>query len=54
MRIPDKLIDYVILHELTHTIVKNHSNVFWETLEKVCENSKQLDRELKNYNLSIF
>lgn len=54
MRIPDKLIDYVILHELTHTIIKNHSNVFWETLEKVCENSKQLDRELKNYNLSIF
>ena len=54
MRIPDKLIDYVILHELTHTIVKNHSSVFWETLEKVCENSKQLDRELKNYNLSIF
>ena len=54
MRIPDKLIDYVILHELTHTIVKNHSNVFWENLEKVCENSKQLDKELKNYNLSIF
>lgn len=54
MRIPDKLIDYVILHELTHTIVKNHGNVFWETLEKVCENSKLLDRELKNYNLSIF
>ena len=54
MRIPDKLIDYVVLHELTHTIIKNHSNVFWETLEKVCENSKQLDRELKNYNLSIF
>ena len=54
MRITNKLIDYVILHELTHTIVKNHSNVFWETLEKVCENSKKLDRELKNYNLSIF
>ena len=35
-------------------IVKNHGNVFWETLEKVCENSKRLDRELKNYNLSIF
>ena len=54
MRIPDKLIDYVILHELTHTVVKNHSNIFWETLEKVCENSKNLNRELKNYNLSIF
>ena len=35
MRIPDELIDYVILHELAHTIVKNHSKEFWEILEKV-------------------
>ena len=54
MRLPDRLIDYVILHELTHTVVKNHSKVFWESLEKICENSKSLDKELKNYHLSIF
>lgn len=54
MRIPYDLIDYVILHELAHTIVKNHSNVFWDTLENICENSKKLDKELKNYSLIIF
>ena len=54
MRISNKLIDYVILHELVHTKVKNHSSKFWETLEKHCPNSKILDKELKKYSLRIF
>ena len=54
MRISNELIDYVILHELVHTKVKNHSSKFWETLEKHCPNSKSLDKELKKYSLRIF
>lgn len=54
MRISNELIDYVILHELVHTKVKNHSSKFWETLEKHCPNSKILDKELKKYTLRIF
>ena len=54
MRISNELIDYVILHELVHTKVKNHSLKFWETLEKYCPNSKILDKELKKYSLRIF
>ena len=54
MRISNELIDYVILHELVHTKVKNHSSKFWETLEKHCPNSKILDKELKKYSLRIF
>ena len=54
MRIPDELIDYVILHELAHTLVKNHSSEFWNVLEAICPNSKVLDKKLKNFNLNIF
>jgi predicted metal-dependent hydrolase len=47
----DELIDYVILHELVHTKVKNHSRKFWDELERVLPNSRMLNRELKNIKL---
>lgn len=54
MRLREELIDYVILHELVHTKVKNHSREFWTTLEIHCPKSKSLDKELKNFSLRIF
>ncbi len=47
----DELIDYVILHELVHTKVKNHSRKFWDELEKVLPNSRMLNHELKNIRI---
>lgn len=49
--LPDKLRDYVILHELVHTRVKNHGPEFWDTLEKVCPRARQSAREMKRYPL---
>ncbi len=37
-----------MLHELTHKKNKNHSNIFWEEIEKICPNSKIKGRELRN------
>lgn len=54
MRLPNHLIDYVLLHELAHTKVKNHSRMFWDFLESICPNSKLLDREMKQYNTKIY
>lgn len=47
MRLPDHLIDYVILHELVHTEVKNHSLVFWGRLGEVCPQVCFLRKELR-------
>lgn len=41
------VIDYLVLHELTHTIHKNHSTQFWNTLEKYCPNYLELRNKLK-------
>ncbi len=47
MRLSDHLIDYVMLHELVHTEVKNHSSAFWDRLAKVCPNVQLLRKELR-------
>lgn len=54
MRLPDALCDYVILHELAHTVEKNHGPRFWALLDQVCGNAKALDKKLKAYRISIF
>ncbi len=47
MRLPDHLIDYVILHELVHTEVQNHSKVFWSRLGEVCPDVCSFRKELR-------
>ena len=54
MRLPNHLIDYVILHELVHTKVKNHSRDFWQLLDIVSGNAKKLDKEVKEYSIEIY
>jgi predicted metal-dependent hydrolase len=54
MRLPQHLCDYVILHELAHTVEKNHGKGFWSLLEKVSGNAKAFDKELKNYSLKVW
>jgi predicted metal-dependent hydrolase len=51
MRLPNHLIDYVLLHELAHVKVKNHSKNFWDFLDSLTGNSKKLDKELKQYKI---
>jgi predicted metal-dependent hydrolase len=54
MRLPDDMIDYIIVHELCHTVQKNHGPNFWGLMEKVLPKSKALNRELKKYQTKVY
>ena len=47
--LPQHLIDYVILHELVHTRIKNHSRLFWSELDKVVGDGRGHDKKLRKY-----
>lgn len=40
-------IDYVIIHELSHFLVFNHSKDFWAYVSKYCPNYKEIRKKLK-------
>lgn len=49
MTLPDHLIDYIVLHELVHTVELNHGSGFWKHLDQVTEgHAAQLDKEMKS------
>lgn len=51
MKLPDVLIDYILLHELVHTEIKNHSPGFWKRLDEVSGNrAKELARQVRKYS----
>jgi len=54
MRLPEYLSDFVILHELCHTVHKNHGPQFHALLDKlVGGREKMLDKELNSYKTRI-
>ena len=51
--LPDELVDYVILHELVHTRIHDHSKRFWGELNKHAGNGKLMAKRLRKYGLEL-
>jgi len=49
MQLPWDLIDYVLLHELTHTRILRHGPDFWRAMEAVLPNAKALKKSIRDY-----
>ncbi len=41
MTAPESAIDYVVIHELAHTVYHDHSPEFWSLVEKYCPDYKE-------------
>lgn len=55
MRLPDHLCEYVILHELAHTIYKHHQKAYWQYLDQLTRGrARILDKELNGYSPEVW
>lgn len=53
IQLPWDLIDYVILHELTHTRFLNHSPDFWQYMDSLSPNIKEVRKQIRKYQPAI-
>lgn len=54
IQMPSEVCDYVILHELAHRTVPNHSARFWREVERLCPWWKSAERWLRVHGKELF
>lgn len=53
MTFSNKAMDYVIIHELCHTIEKSHNKLFWKLITKFCPDWKELHDEVEHLGMDL-
>jgi len=53
MELPWDFIDYVLLHELAHTVEMNHGPSFWRVLTGMNPRARDLSRQLRKHQPAI-
>jgi len=48
VHLPEKYLDYIIVHELCHLEQFNHSKNFWELVGQAIPNYKEIRKEIRN------
>ncbi len=52
LTLPDELQNYIFIHELVHTKIKNHQKEFWDEMQKYFTEPKKIAKKLRKYNLA--
>ena len=47
MQLPWELIDYVLLHELTHTEIMRHGPDFWNSMKRILPNIAEIRKQIR-------
>lgn len=52
-QLPSHLIDYIIVHELSHSVHMNHSKDFWSNVAEFMPDYRDRRKELKKYSMRV-
>lgn len=53
-QLPIEYIDYVLIHELAHTIHLNHSPAFWQLVGRFCPDYKNIRQKMRGLQPKIY
>jgi hypothetical protein len=52
IQLPEKLVDYLVVHELCHLKEFNHSKNFWELVARALPDYKAMRKQLRNFGIN--
>jgi hypothetical protein len=51
--LPERAVDYIIVHEMCHLVEMNHSRKFWNLVAKTVPDHREVRRDLRKNHLTL-